>query len=86
MNTITLVCLALLSIGALLTTVRLVLGPSLADRVVATDLLLTLLTCSLGVVAARTGEGTYLIVMVVIAVVGFLSTAMVARFIERRGP
>ena len=86
MNTITLVCLALVSIGALLTTVRLVLGPSLADRVVATDLLLTLLTCSLGVVAARTGEGTYLIVMVVIAVVGFLSTAMVARFIERRGP
>ena len=86
MNTVTLVCLALLSIGALLTTVRLVLGPSLADRVVATDLLLTLLTCSLGVVAARTGEGTYLIVMVVIAVIGFLSTAMVARFIERRGP
>ena len=86
MNTVTLVCLALLSIGALLTTVRLVLGPSLADRVVATDLLLTLLTCSLGVVAARTGEGTYLIVMVVIAVIGFLSSSMVARFIERRGP
>lgn len=86
MNTVTLICLALLSIGALLTTVRLVVGPSLADRVVATDLLLTLLTCGLGVVAVRTGEGTYIIVMVVIAVIGFLSTSMVARFIERRGP
>ena len=86
MNTVTLICLVLLSIGALLTTVRLVVGPSLADRVVATDLLLTLLTCGLGVVAARTGEGTYIIVMVVIAVIGFLSPAMVARFIERRGP
>ena len=86
MNTVTSICLVMLSIGALLTTVRLVVGPSLADRVVATDLLLTLLTCGLGVVAVRTGEGTYIIVMVVIAVIGFLSTAMVARFIERRGP
>jgi len=86
MNTVTFICLVMLSIGALLTTVRLVVGPSLADRVVATDLLLTLLTCGLGVVAVRTGEGTYIIVMVVIAVIGFLSTAMVARFIERRGP
>ena len=35
--------------------------------------------------AARTGQGTYLEVMLVVAIVGFLGTAMVARFIERRG-
>jgi len=86
MSTVTLVCLVLVSIGALLTTVRLVIGPSVADRVVATDLLLTLLTMGAGILSARTGTGTYLIVMVVIAVLGFLGTAMVARFIEGRGP
>lgn len=86
MSTVTLVCLVLVSVGALLTTVRLVLGPSVADRVVATDLLLTLLTMGAGILSARTGTGTYLIVMVVIAVLGFLGTAMVARFIEGRGP
>jgi len=85
-STVTLLCLVLVSVGALLTTVRVVLGPSIADRVVATDLLLTLLTMGAGILSARTGNGTYLIVMVVIAVLGFLGTAMVARFIEGRGP
>jgi len=84
-NVVTTICLVMLSLGALLTTVRLVLGPSLADRVVATDLLLTLLTCAIGVIAFRTGQGTFLGAMVVVAILGFLGTSMVARFIERRG-
>jgi len=75
----------LLSLGALLTLARLIQGPSLADRVVATDLLLTLLVMGIAVLSARTGQGTYLIVMVVVAMVGFFGTSMVARFIERRG-
>jgi len=75
----------LLSIGAFFTLARLVQGPSLADRVVATDLLLTLLVMGIGVLSARTGEDTYLIVMVIVAMVGFFGTTMVARFIERRG-
>ena len=57
----------LLSLGALLTLARLIQGPSLADRVVATDLLLTLLVMGIAVLSARTGQGTYLIVMVVVA-------------------
>ena len=79
------IALAMIVVGALLTTFRLVAGPSLADREVATDLLLTLLTCGAGVLAYRTEEGTYLVVMVIVAVLGFLGTAIVARFIEGRG-
>ncbi len=75
----------LISAGALLTLARLVLGPSLADRVVATDLLLVLLTCGAGVYAYDTGDGIYLIVMVIVGVLGFLGTVTVARFIEKRG-
>jgi multicomponent Na+:H+ antiporter subunit F len=76
---------AFLTAGALGASWRLVTGPSIADRVVASDLLLTFLTMAAGLLSARSGEGAYLEVMLVVAVVGFLGTAMVARFIERRG-
>lgn len=79
------VAFVLLSAALVLTTVRLVKGPSLADRVVATDLFLTYLVMGSAVLSAREGRGAYLEVMLVVAVVGFLGTSMVARFIERRG-
>ncbi len=85
MIAVTNIAFALLGLAAVLTVVRLLLGPTLADRVVATDLLLTFLVTGAAVLAARTGEGTYLAAMLVVAVIGFLGTAMVARFIERRG-
>jgi multicomponent Na+:H+ antiporter subunit F len=82
---VTNVAFALLGVASLLTIVRLLLGPTIADRVVATDLLLTFVVTGAAVLAARTGEGTYLEAMLVVAVIGFLGTSMVARFIERRG-
>lgn len=85
MIVVTNIAFVLISIGVLFTLVRLVKGPSLADRVVATDLFLTFLVIGSAVLAARQERGTYLEVMLIVAVVGFLGTAMVARFIERRG-
>lgn len=79
------IAFVLLGLGVGLTLVRLLRGPSIADRVVATDLFLTYLVLASGVLSVRTGKGAYLEVMLVVAVVGFLGTAMVARFIERRG-
>jgi multicomponent Na+:H+ antiporter subunit F len=85
MIAVTTIALVMISAGALFTSYRLIVGPSLADRVVATDVLLTLLTTAAGVLAYQTGEGTFLGAMVVVAILGFLGTAMVARFIEGRG-
>lgn len=85
MTAVTWIAMALISAGALCTTYRLVVGPSIADRVVATDLLLTLLTCGAGVLAFSTRQGVYLGAMVVVAILGFLGTTLVARFIEGRG-
>lgn len=76
----------MIGLGAIATLVRMLLGPTLADRIVATDLLLTLLMGAAAVESARTGEQVYLVVMVVIAVVGFLGTASVARYMEHKGP
>lgn len=86
MIAVTNVALGLLAVGALAAVVRLALGPTLADRVVATDTLLTLLVIGTAIHAARTGVGTYLETMLVVAVVGFLGTAMLARYIERSEP
>ncbi len=79
------VAFAFLALGLVLATARLVIGPSIADRVISADLLLTLLVMGAGVLSARSGRGAYLEVMLVVAIVGFLGTSMVARFIERRG-
>jgi len=85
MNLVASVCFIFLSVGSIFTLIRLVVGPSLADRVMAADLLLTFLVMGIAVQAARTGDGLYLAVMVVVALVGFLGTSIVARLIERRG-
>lgn len=85
MIAVTNICFAMLGIAAILALCRLVIGPSIADRVVAADLALTLVVISAAVAAARTGNGTYLRVMLIVAVVGFLGTTMAAKFIEERG-
>jgi multicomponent Na+:H+ antiporter subunit F len=64
---------------------RLARGPSLADRVLAVDGLLITGVAAIAADAMRTGRGAFLPVAVVITLVGFLSTAIVARYIEGRG-
>ncbi len=85
MNTVTTVAFAGLVVSALLCFARLVRGPSLAERIVALDSMLVVVVSGIAVHAARTGAGTYLDVLVVAALLGFVSTLTVARFIERRG-
>jgi multisubunit Na+/H+ antiporter MnhF subunit len=64
---------------------RMLRGPSLADRVVAINGLLLVGMAAIAARAVQTGVGAFLNVLVVVALVGFIGTAMVARFIEGRG-
>jgi multicomponent Na+:H+ antiporter subunit F len=64
---------------------RIARGPSLADRVIGLDGLLVAGVAAITTDAVRTGRGAFLPVAVVVALVGFVSTAVVARYIERRG-
>ncbi len=77
--------LVVLGIAAVLFAIRLVIGPSLPDRVVALNGLLIVGMVLLAELAVETGRGTYLPVLVLLSVVGFLGTAMIARFLEGRG-
>lgn len=64
---------------------RLLAGPSLADRVIGIDGLLVVGVSAIALRAMQTGEGAFLPVAVVATLVGFVGTAVVARFIEGQG-
>ena len=73
---------ALLVVGAAASVIRIVLGPSIADRMVALDTLLFLGVGALGVYVVRTGDATYVPVLVVAVLIAFVGTVVVARYIE----
>mgnify|MGYP001820203160 CR=1 FL=1 len=62
--------------------VRLLRGPTLADRVVALDVALMSLMGGIATHAASEQDGTNLSLLVVIAIVGFTATVAASRFIE----
>jgi multicomponent Na+:H+ antiporter subunit F len=71
----------LLGTGALLALVRLGRGPSLLDRVVATDTLLVIIAAGLAVYAALARDPTLVPVLVVVSLLAFVGSVSVARYI-----
>ncbi len=73
-----------LGFGALLATWRLLVGPTLADRIVALDLVLLLIAGGVAAEAARTGSELFIPVLVIVALIVLAGSVVVARFIEWR--
>lgn len=63
---------------------RLVLGSSLADRVVALNGLVIVGMGAIATHAAHTGVGSFLPTLVAVALVGPIGNGMIARYIEER--
>ena len=72
----------LLVLATLAAMVRVVRGPSVADRMVALDTLLFVGAGGLGLYIVATGDTTYLAVLVVAILTAFIGTVIVARYIE----
>ena len=85
MTTVALLCYAGLAVAAGAALVRLCLGPTVPDRIVALDSLLYVVVLGIAVAAATTGSGAFLGVLVAVALLAFVGTSTVARFVERRG-
>lgn len=62
--------------------VRLLIGPGLADRIMALDVALISFMGALTVDAARRDDPSYLVLLVVIAIIGFTATVAASRFLE----
>ena len=83
LNIAVLIAFGALAFGQVLSMVRLVLGPSFGDRILALD---TMVINSLGLVVVlgiHQGVQIYFEVTLLIAMLGFVSTVALARFLLR---
>src|SRR5699024_4884403 len=69
--------------AAVFAIVRIVRGPSILDRMIATDALLATIMCGLGGVVAFSGRTDLLPVMLVISMFGFVGAVGVSRYVSR---
>lgn len=75
----------ILSLAAALFLVRLLRGPSVPDRVIALDGLLVTVMCSVMVAAAEQRSPIGIDTVLVVALLGFIGTGVLARYVEQRG-
>lgn len=76
-----LVALALLLVAMFITLIRLVRGPNLGDRILALDLITVLSAGFIGALAVLTGFSLYIDIAIALALVSFLSTVALARYL-----
>ncbi|MFE4498744.1 monovalent cation/H+ antiporter complex subunit F [Rhodococcus sp. NPDC056743] len=79
-TTILVISGVMLAVAAVLTTFRLIDGPSSLDRLVALDTIVAVAMCGLAVWAAYSGDTTIVPAIVALALVGFIGSVSVARF------
>mgnify|MGYP005829255851 CR=1 FL=1 len=83
---VTSIALVLLGFAMLAAVIRIIIGPSLADRILGLDTITVLAVGIIGVFALRTGLYLYTDIAIAVALVGFLSTVAFARYLLSRGP
>ena len=76
-----LVALGLLLVAMFITLIRLVRGPNLGDRILALDLITVLSAGFIGGLAVLTGFSLYIDIAIALALVSFLSTVALARYL-----
>lgn len=76
--------LGLLLIGMVLAVIRLIRGPNLGDRILALDMISVLATGFIVGVAVLTGFSLYVDIAITLALVGFLATVALARYLMSR--
>ena len=79
------VAYVILALAAVLFAGRAIVGPSISDRVIGIDGVIVSGMSIVIVNAMDTGRGAFLPTAVVLALVSFVGTSVVARFIEGRG-
>lgn len=78
------IVLPILSVSAVLVFIRFLLGPSLSDRVVALDLLITIGIGIISVYSIVTNQPTFLDIAMILALIAFLGTVAFSYYLEKR--
>lgn len=85
MNVVGILCAGMLAVSGALCLVRVVRGPSMLDRTVATDVLVAAIVGAVGVHAAVGRYSSTVSVLLALSLVGFLGSVSIARFAARDG-
>ncbi len=81
-ETIMSVLMAVLGLSLALSTLRLLLGPSIPDRAMAFDMIMIHVVGLVAIYVMREQQIILLDAIIVVAVLGFLGTVALARYIE----
>ncbi|MEO0637938.1 MAG: cation:proton antiporter [Pseudomonadota bacterium] len=77
--------LIIISIAFFVGTIRVIIGPTIVDRILALDLLVGIAIGFIALIGLRTGFTLYVDIAIALGLVGFLATVAFARFILHRG-
>jgi multicomponent Na+:H+ antiporter subunit F len=80
MTVVLTLCAAMLGVASLLLVVRMSRGPTMLDRMVALDVMVSVIIVALALEAAHQRHTTTLPVLVVLSLLGFVGSVSVARF------
>lgn len=86
MDTVIMITFAILLLALAITFIRLLIGPTLPDRVVALELIPSVLVSLIGLYAIYHDTSSFIDVSIVVALIAFLAAIGFARFLERGGP
>lgn len=73
----------LLTIAALLSVYRIVQGPTVLNRALANDVLVSTMVCALGLEAVVNRHDTTLPILITVSLLGFTATVAISRFVAR---
>lgn len=79
------IAFGLIGLAALAVVIRIVRGPTIADRILGLDTLTLIAIAAIGIFAAKTGLYLYVDIAVAVALVGLLATLAFARYLLSRG-
>ncbi|MCC5923741.1 MAG: cation:proton antiporter [Crocinitomicaceae bacterium] len=78
------IIMPILSLSGVLVFVRFVLGPSLSDRVIALDLLITIGIGIIAIYSIVNNMPTFLDIAMILALIAFLGTVAFSYYLEKR--
>ncbi|MFV9506692.1 MAG: monovalent cation/H+ antiporter complex subunit F [Oscillochloridaceae bacterium umkhey_bin13] len=77
--------MAITALSMVLASMRIILGPSVPDRAMAFDLIMIHVVALIGLYAVVVDRQSLVDAILIVAVLGFLGTVALARYIEKGG-
>ncbi len=82
-DTILTISLVLFGIAIIITFIRIIIGPSLPDRVIALDVIGVLIISAIAIISILFQTKAFFDVILVLGILAFISTISFSKFLER---